>query len=102
MKACERWSVHIRRLSPLVSDYVRIQNQFGSHPTKWDKPSTVIEVRQFDQYAIRTDGFGRNSLHNRKVLMKYSRTAMSSPTYSITGDLNYVQTLNANYQATDP
>ena len=52
MKGQERWSEHTKRLPPLaVSDHVRIQNQIGPHPTKWDKTGTVIEVRQFDQYV---------------------------------------------------
>ena len=52
MKAQEQWSEHTKRLPPLaVSDHViRIQNQIGPRPTKWDETGTVIEVRQFDQY----------------------------------------------------
>ena len=40
---------HTRRLPPLaVGDTVRIQNQTGNHPLKWDKTGRVVEVRQFD------------------------------------------------------
>ena len=36
--AAERWSEHTRRLPPLkVGDHVRIQNQVGPFPKKWDK-----------------------------------------------------------------
>ncbi|XP_034027340.1 GRIP1-associated protein 1 [Thalassophryne amazonica] len=34
-----------------VSDHVRIQNQTGPHPTKWDKTGIVIEVRQFNHWT---------------------------------------------------
>ena len=72
MKALERWSEHTKRLPPLrVGDSVRIQNQIGSHPTKWDKTGRIIEVRQFDQYVVRVDGSGRVTLRNRKFLRQY-------------------------------
>ena len=49
MKICERLSEHTRCLPPLViGDSVRIQNQTGPHPTKWDKTGIIVEVRQFD------------------------------------------------------
>ena len=72
MKAAERWAEHTQRLPPLtVGDRVRIQNQTGLHPRKWDKTGRVIEVRQYDQYVIRIDGSGRATLRNRKFLRKY-------------------------------
>ena len=38
MQAAERWAEHTKRLPPLVvGNYVRIQNQTGTHPTQWDK-----------------------------------------------------------------
>ena len=78
MRNAERWSEHTRRLPPLaVGDYVRLQNQTGPHPKKWDKTGRVIEVRQFDQYVIRVDGSGRVTLRNRKFLRKY--TPVCSP-----------------------
>ena len=71
-KACERLSEHTRNLPQLkVGDCVRIQNQTGPNPTKWDKTGTIIEVRQYDQYLIRVDGSGRVTLRNRKFLRKY-------------------------------
>ena len=67
MKAAERWSEHTKRLPPLaVGNHVRIQNQTGPYPTKWDKTGVVVEVRQFDQYVIRIDGSGRMTTRNRK------------------------------------
>ena len=72
MKDAERLSAHTRILSPLsVGDCVRIQNQTGPFPTKWDKTGIVIEVRQFDQYVVRVDGSGRITLRNRKFLRLY-------------------------------
>ncbi|KAK2563997.1 hypothetical protein P5673_012204 [Acropora cervicornis] len=51
MREAERWTVCTRRLPPLaVSHYVRIQDQTGPHPNKWDKTDIIIEVRQFDQH----------------------------------------------------
>ena len=58
MKEAERLSEHTKRFLPLsIGDHVRIQNQVGPHPLKWDKTGIVIEVRQFDPYVIRVDGF---------------------------------------------
>ena len=68
----ERLEEHTRHLPPLrVSDNVRIQNQTGPNPTKWDKTGIVIEVRQFDQYIVRVDGSGRVTLRNRKFVRKF-------------------------------
>lgn len=72
MRGAERWSEHTRRLPPLkVGDSVRLQNQTGPYPTKWDKTGIIVEVRQFDQYMVRVDGSGRMTLRNRKFLRKY-------------------------------
>ena len=72
MKSAEYWSEHTKRHPPLaVGDHVRVQNQTGNHPLKWDKTGTVIEVRQFDQYVVKVDGSGRVTLRNRKFLRKY-------------------------------
>ena len=88
MRAAERWTEHTRRLPPLiVGDHVRIQNQTGTHPTKWDKTGLVIEVRQFDQYVIRVDGSGRTTLRNRKFLRKYQPVQRKQPLRTITKDL---------------
>ena len=71
-QAEERLSEHTKRLPPLVvGDLVRIQNQTGRFPRKWDKTGRVVEVRQYDQYVIRTDGSGRLMVRNRKFLRRY-------------------------------
>ncbi|XP_041484011.1 uncharacterized protein K02A2.6-like [Lytechinus variegatus] len=47
MKGAERWKEHTKRLLSLVfGNHVRVQNQTGPHPLKWDKTGVVIEVRQ--------------------------------------------------------
>ena len=72
MRAAEYWSEHTRGLPALVvGDYVRIQNQTGPQPNKWDTTGLVIEVRQFDQYVVRVDGSGQKTLRNRQFLRKY-------------------------------
>lgn len=88
MKAAERWSEHTQHLSPLkVGDTVRIQNQSGPFPTKWDKTGQVVEVRQFDQYVVRVDGSGRVTLRNRKFLRKYVPVQPLSQPRSILNDI---------------
>ena len=88
MRAAERWSEHTKALRPLVvGDQVRIQNQTGPNPRKWDKTGQVIEVRQHDQYVIRVDGSGRVTLRNRKFLRKYIPVQPSRPRLGIMGDL---------------
>ena len=84
MRGAERLSAHTRVLPPLsVGDCVRIQNQTGPHPTKWDKTGIVIEVRQFDQYVVRVDGSGRVTLRNRKFLRHYVPVVPRSPLASL-------------------
>ena len=91
MRSAERWTEHTKRLPPLtVGDNVRIQNQTGPHPTKWDKTGLVIEVRQFDQYVVRVDGSGRVTLRNRKFLRKYLPVQQQQPRRAIAEDLQHV------------
>lgn len=95
MRMHEYWSEHTRSLAPLkVGDRVRIQNQIGNNPRKWDKTGLVVEVRQFDQYLIRVDGSGRTTLRNRKFIRKYvpvhalpSPTSIRTPTTSLSSPL---------------
>ena len=88
MRAHERWSEHTKRLPPLqVGDHVRIQNQIGNFPKRWDKTGTVIEVRQFDQYAIKMHGSGRVTLRNRKFLRRYLPVITPAKPRSILDDL---------------
>ena len=72
MRAHERLSEHTKRLPPLrVGDHVRVQNQTGPHPLKWDKTGIVVEVRQYNQYLVKMDGSNRTTLRNRKFLRKF-------------------------------
>ena len=80
MRSAEKLCEHTRRLPPLaMGDTVRIQNQTGNHPLKWDKTGRVVEVRQFDQYLVRVDESGRTTLRNRKFLRKYSAVYDATP-----------------------
>ena len=69
---------------------MRIQNQTGSHPNKWDRTGIVIEVRQFHQYLIRTDGSGRQTLRNRKFLRKYIPMYQPAKRRSILEDIAHL------------
>ena len=83
-KTCERLTEHTRCLPPLqVGDCVRVQNQTGQHPNKWDKTGVVVEVKQFDQYIIRMDGSGRATLRNRKFLRKYIPVVSREPMINV-------------------
>ena len=88
MRDAERWSAHTKQLPPLaVGDYVRLQNQVGPEPLRWDKTGNVIEVRQHDQYVVRVDGSGRVTLRNRKFLRKYIPVSPPTHRLSIDSDL---------------
>ncbi|XP_060073014.1 uncharacterized protein LOC132552840 [Ylistrum balloti] len=90
MKTAERLAEHTKRLLPLkVGDLVRIQNQTGPYPRKWDKTGTVIEVHQYDQYVVRIDGSGRITLRNRKFLRKYTPVYSPPEKQSIEQDLKH-------------
>lgn len=96
MKVAERLSEHTRRLPPLlVGDRVRIQNQIGPNPRKWDKTGSVVEVKQYDQYVVRTDGSGRVTLRNRKFLRKYVPVRQPTPPVSILDTQNVPQPIPA-------
>ena len=83
----ERWSERTKRLPLLkVGDFVRMQNQVGPQPLKWDKTGTVIEVRQFDQYVVKVEGSGRVTLRNRKFFRRFSPAIPSPPRRTIAMD----------------
>ena len=85
-KISERLSQHVQHLPPLkVGDHVRLQNQTGPHPTKWDRTGIIIEIRQFDQYVIRVDGSGRVTLRNRKFLRKFIPIISREPLTTLPG-----------------
>ena len=88
IKTHEYWSEHTRRLPALaVGDYVRIQNQTGQHPNKWDRTGTVVEVKQHDQYQVKVDGSGRVTLRNRRFLRKFTSITSPEPPRPIDVDL---------------
>ena len=88
IRAHERLSENTKRLPQLkIGDHVRIQNQTGPHPLKWDKTGSIIEVRQFDQYLVKIDGSNRTTLRNRKFLRKFNPVQRSPPPRTIMDDL---------------
>ena len=90
MRDLERWTEHTHQLPPLrVGDHVRLQNQTGHHPTKWDKTGLVIEVRQFNQYLVKTDGSGKVTLRNRQFLRKFIPVQPREPRLTISNYLTY-------------
>lgn len=90
MRSAERWMEHTKRLPPLIiGDHVRIQNQTGPHPLKWDKTGIIIEVRQFDQYVVKMDGSGRVTIRNRKFLKTFIPMKLLEPTRTIDTDLGH-------------
>ena len=71
-KEVEALLPHTKKIPPLkVGNSVRIQNQTGNAPRRWNKCGQVIEVRQNDQYAIKVHGSGRVTLRNRQFLRLY-------------------------------
>ena len=100
---CERLSEHTQHLPALkIGDSVRVQNQRGPHPTKWDHTGLVIEVRQFDQYLIRIDGSGRVTLRNRKFLRKYIPVIQREPLLNYPSQVKSTQPPVQNSQTTKP
>ena len=70
-KQVERLNKGSHHLKPLeIGDTVRVQNQTGSHPNKWDKTGTVVQIGENDQYIIKIDGSWRLTLRNRRFLRK--------------------------------
>ena len=71
-RSTEALDMYARSLAPLsLGDKVFLQNQHGSHPKKWDKSGTVVELGNYDQYWVKVDGSGRLTLRNRRFLRKF-------------------------------
>ena len=88
----ERLSQHTRHLPPLkIGDHVRIQNQVGPHPLKWDRTGIVVEVRQYDQYMVKVDGSNHTTLRNRRFLRHFTPLKPDIQTRSVLEDLRYKQ-----------
>ena len=101
MKAQERLSEHTKRLPQLrVGDHVRVQNQVGPYPLKWDKTGIVVEVRQYDQYLVKIDGSNRTTLRNRKFLRYFTPMKPDPQPRSFLEDLKYQQITESHPSAT--
>ena len=100
MRSQDRLSEHTRRLHPLkVSDHVRIQNQTGNYPLKWDRTGVVVEVRQFDQYVVKVDGSNRTTLRNRKFLRKFHPVRATNQPRSILHDIEHTHGISKDQPA---
>ena len=53
-----------------VGDCVLVQNQTGSHPTRWDKTGIIREQLNNYQYTVQVHGSGRLTLRNRRFLRR--------------------------------
>ena len=61
---------------------VRLQNQVGERKTGWDKTGVVVEVKPYQQYAVKVHGSGRLTLRNRRFLREvvpYGERDVSRP-----------------------
>ena len=68
----DRIDTKAHSLEPLkVGNSVYIQNQHGSHPTRWDKMGVITQVGQHDQYLVRVHGLRRLTARNRRFLKKF-------------------------------
>ena len=68
----EDLDAHSRKLPALKpGDRVRIQNQTGSNPTKWDRTGEMVQVGDHDQPVIRVDGSRQLTKRNRRFLRKF-------------------------------
>ena len=91
VKISERLTEHTRKLPQLcVGDHVRIQNQVGLFPRRWDRTGQIIEVKQFNQYLVRVDGSNRVTLRNRKFLRKFIPVYEPKTRLTIHDDLRYL------------
>ena len=67
----EVWSEHTKTLPELpVGSLVRVQNQAGNKPKRWDRTGLIVQVLPHLQYRVRMDGSGDISLRNRRFLRK--------------------------------
>ena len=65
----EVWAEHTRELPELpIGSLVRVQNQSGNKPKRWDRTGLVVDVLPHQQYKVRMDGSGDVSLRNRRFL----------------------------------
>ena len=72
VKSIEKMSEHSKELPPLRhDDRVLVQNQTGTHPTKWDRTGVIKEVLPHDKYGVIIDATGRLTYRNRQFLRKY-------------------------------
>ena len=72
----ERYDRTAHDLLPLEEGAsVRIQNQTGPRPHRWEKTGIVVEAKLNKQYVVKVDGSNRVTLRNRRFLRKIDPVA---------------------------
>ena len=89
------WTQHTKQLPPLcASDHVRVQNQIGPHPLKWDKTGWIVEVWQFDHMLfVLMDWDVPTSMHNRKFLRKFVPVQKPKAKHFVAEDFRFLPTI---------
>ena len=62
---------------------VIIQNQYGSHPKKWDRTGRVVEKQGYGQYIVKVHGSGRLTRRNRQFLRAFNNNPMRGVTKTV-------------------
>lgn len=85
-RSSEALTVGTRPLRPLlIGEHVFLQNQQGTHPTKWDRSGVVVEILGHDQYCVKVDGTGRLTRRNRRFLRAFKCATLEiAPRPSVT------------------
>ena len=88
-RSTEVLTVGTRPLRPLlVGEHVFIQNQQGTHPTKWDRSGVVMESLGRDQYCVKVDGTGRLTRRSRRFLPAFKPATLTiAPRPSVSNSL---------------
>ena len=74
--SAERLTEHTVRLQPSKLATACSSRRTSNHPSRWDRTGLLIEVKQFDQHAVRMDGSNRVALRYRKILRKFHKSAI--------------------------
>ena len=70
-KQVDKLDANTRELKVLdEGDQVRVQNQYGNKPKKWDRTGTVVQKGSHDQYVVKVHGSNRLTKRNRRFLRK--------------------------------
>ena len=79
---------------PSSYHHLRVQNQTGPYPLKWDKTGRIVEIWQFDPYVVGIDESGHTSLRNRKFLQKFLPIQKPKEKRSVVEHFKFFSTIN--------